>query len=72
MSFEDFTKYYTHVTICRVINTSFMSVRKIWKEAIFHGGWSASNNRAGGCINNRASFLQNPQVKETKNIFYAT
>ncbi|EDV28402.1 Calpain-5 [Trichoplax sp. H2] len=61
MSFEDFTKYYTHVTICRVINTSFMTIHKIWKESTFHGCWSTSANRAGGCINNRATFLQNPQ-----------
>ena len=61
MLFEDFCKYFKNAAVCRVINTSILSLRKTWTEALFNGEWKPG--RDGGCINNRETFLQNPQVR---------
>lgn len=65
MTFEDFCKYYTDLILCRLINTSYLSIHKTWEEAVLFGQWSRHDdplrNRNGGCINNRATYLQNPQ-----------
>ncbi|XP_030044387.1 calpain-5-like [Microcaecilia unicolor] len=65
MNFEDFCKYYTDVIMCRLINTSYLSVHKTWEEAILEGSWTRHEdplrNRSGGCVNNKNTFLQNPQ-----------
>ncbi|XP_030055923.1 calpain-5 [Microcaecilia unicolor] len=65
MNFEDFCKYYTDVIMCRLINTSYLSVHKTWEEAILQGSWTRHEdplrNRSGGCVNNKNTFLQNPQ-----------
>lgn len=65
MSFDDFCKNFTDLVVCRVMNTSFFSFHKTWEEARVKGAWvrheDPLQNRAGGCINNRDSFLQNPQ-----------
>uniref|UniRef100_A0A0K2V2R8 Calpain catalytic domain-containing protein n=1 Tax=Lepeophtheirus salmonis TaxID=72036 RepID=A0A0K2V2R8_LEPSM len=62
MPFEDFLIHFSEMSICRVINTSVFSFSKTWNEAQFKGQW-ISPNLAGGCLNNRASFLKNPQYK---------
>ncbi|KAL8625595.1 hypothetical protein ACOMHN_014683 [Nucella lapillus] len=60
MTFEDFCKHFHQTAICRVVNTSFFSLSKMWHEGLSHGAWKAPN-KAGGCPNNRESFLKNPQ-----------
>ncbi len=60
MEFSDFVKYFTEICICRIINTSFFSLSKTWSESSDYGRWCGSNERAGGCPNNR-TFLKNPQ-----------
>jgi calpain-5 len=62
MTMEDYCKYFTNMSICRVVNTSFFSLQKKWHESVMHGEWS-SPNCSGGCINNRDTFLNNPQFK---------
>lgn len=65
MNFEDFCKYFTDLILCRLINTSYLSIHKTWEEAVMRGSWSRHDdplqNRSGGCINHKATFLQNPQ-----------
>uniref|UniRef100_A0A8C4X095 Calpain 5 n=1 Tax=Eptatretus burgeri TaxID=7764 RepID=A0A8C4X095_EPTBU len=65
MSFDDWYKYFTDAIICRIINTSVMSIHKTWEEVMLVGQWRTHadplQNRAGGCRNNRSTFLQNPQ-----------
>ncbi|XP_013401269.1 calpain-5 isoform X3 [Lingula anatina] len=60
MTFDDFCTYFTNMAICRVVNTSFFSLHKAWWEAKFHGAWK-NPMRAGGCLNNKDTFLRNPQ-----------
>ncbi|XP_072451473.1 calpain-5-like isoform X2 [Chiloscyllium punctatum] len=65
MAFEDWYKYFTNAIVCRIINTSYLSIRKTWDEVILRGAWSRHEgpllNRAGGCTNFLHTFLQNPQ-----------
>ncbi|KAM5180848.1 calpain-5 [Mantella aurantiaca] len=65
MTFEDFCKYYTDIIMCRLINTSYLSIHKKWEEAVLRGAWIKHDdplrNRSGGCLNNKTTFLQNPQ-----------
>ncbi|XP_075448777.1 calpain-5 [Ascaphus truei] len=65
MTFEDFCKCYTDLIMCRLINTSYLSLHKTWEEAVLRGSWTRHNdplqNRCGGCVNNKNTFLQNPQ-----------
>ncbi|XP_069748202.1 calpain-5-like [Narcine bancroftii] len=65
MSFDDFCKNFTDLVVCRVMNTSVFSFHKTWEETMVKGAWirheDPLQNRAGGCINNRETFLQNPQ-----------
>ncbi|XP_040195924.1 calpain-5 [Rana temporaria] len=65
MTFEDFCKYYTDIIMCRLINTSYLSIHKTWEEAVLCGSWirheDPLKNRSGGCLNNKTTFLQNPQ-----------
>ncbi|XP_026534368.1 calpain-6 [Notechis scutatus] len=65
MTFEDWCKNFTDVDICRIVNTSFFSIHKTWEKKMMRGQWTknpnATLNRSGGCLNNEATFLQNPQ-----------
>ncbi|KAM9359202.1 calpain-5-like [Symphorus nematophorus] len=65
MTFDDFIANFTDLILCRLINTSYLSFHKTWEEAVMRGSWRRHDdpllNRAGGCINNKHSFLQNPQ-----------
>lgn len=60
MEFTDFIKYFSEVCICRIINTSFFSLSKTWSESIHYGKW-ANPDHAGGCANNKSTFISNPQ-----------
>ena len=59
---EDYCQYFTNMSICRVVNTNFFSLQKTWDGMEIHSEWKAPA-RAGGCINNKETFLNNPQVK---------
>ncbi|KAF0495853.1 Calpain-5 [Gigaspora margarita] len=61
MSFQDFISNFSTITICRCINTSFLTFGRRWHGAVFRGEWSIENDTAGGCINNTETFYQNPQ-----------
>lgn len=56
---QDFIKYFTHVNICRTINTRFLSLNHRWRRHVFMSQWE-SPKRAGGCIN-EPTWHQNPQ-----------
>lgn len=66
MSFTDWCKFFTEADVCRLINTSMISVHKTWHEVVHFGSWTKNAepllNRCGGCANHRQTFLQNPQV----------
>lgn len=59
MSYEDFCHYFTSIDVCHMINMSFFSFKKTWREAKMNGTWKRPD-RAGGC-GNHSSFLNNPQ-----------
>ncbi|KAI9536934.1 Calpain-5 [Dissostichus eleginoides] len=65
MTFDDFIANFTDLILCRLINTSYLSLHKTWEEAVIRGSWRCHDepliNQAGGCTNNKHSFLQNPQ-----------
>lgn len=65
MTFDDFVAHYTDLVICALINTAVLSIHKTWEESMLRGSWRCHDdplfNRAGGCSNNKHSFLQNPQ-----------
>lgn len=60
MEFADFLQFFNELSICRIINTSLFTIRKTWCESVVFGKWSRPD-RAGGCVNNNESFLNNPQ-----------
>uniref|UniRef100_UPI0037E86353 calpain-5-like n=1 Tax=Semicossyphus pulcher TaxID=241346 RepID=UPI0037E86353 len=65
MTFDDFIANFTDLILCRLINTSYLSFHKTWEESVMRGSWHHNGdplvNRTGGCVNNKHSFLQNPQ-----------
>lgn len=65
MSFTDWCKFFTDADVCRLINTSVISIHKRWYEVVHFGSWSKHAdpllNRCGGCANHKQTFLQNPQ-----------
>ncbi|XP_076024623.1 calpain-5-like [Genypterus blacodes] len=65
MAFSDWCKFFTEVDVCRLINTSVVSLHKTWHEVVHFGSWTKHAqpllNRCGGCANHKPTFLQNPQ-----------
>lgn len=61
MSWDDFCIHFTTVTICVLVNTSVFTIRKTYNEGAMKGRWEGSN--AGGCVNNKETFLSNPQFR---------
>ncbi|KAJ8405230.1 hypothetical protein AAFF_G00322210 [Aldrovandia affinis] len=65
MAFNDWCRYFNEVDVCRLINTSLLSIQKTWHEAMHFSSWTKHadplHNRCGGSVNNRLTFLQNPQ-----------
>jgi hypothetical protein len=53
---------FTNIDICHFVNTSIISIKKSWSEALFHGEWTVSG-RNGGSDYNSPTFLSNPQVR---------
>uniref|UniRef100_T1IN91 Calpain catalytic domain-containing protein n=1 Tax=Strigamia maritima TaxID=126957 RepID=T1IN91_STRMM len=71
MTFDDFCTHFTDLSICHLINTSWFSFTKTWCEGISKGIWvqgapGSNLDRAGGCVNNKDSFLRNPQQKDAR------
>ena len=64
MTFDDFCRYFVSLAVCQRINTSSLSLEKAWNELLINGEW-ALPHRVGGCINNRRTFLYNPQVRDS-------
>ena len=62
MTFDDFCRYFVSLAVCQRVNTSPLSLDRTWNELMIHGEW-ALPHRVGGCINNRKTFLNNPQVR---------
>ena len=69
MAFEDFCSYFTNSTICHVINKSIFSLRKRWHVFKHNYQWTPGST-AGGCVENRSSFLSNPQVIVLATMFH--
>jgi len=61
MTFVDFCKHFSNLSICHRVNTSLFSLQKRWYDSMFDGAW-VKPHRAGGCANNGDSFFNNPQV----------
>ncbi|XP_016897263.1 calpain-5 [Cynoglossus semilaevis] len=40
MAFPDWCKFFTDVDLCRLINTSVISVHKTWNEVVHFGSWT--------------------------------
>ena len=59
MCWDDFCEYFTHCVICALVNTAVFTLQKTYHEGKFKGKWRGK--RAGGCINNKETFLNNPQ-----------
>ncbi|CAB1348887.1 unnamed protein product [Coregonus sp. 'balchen'] len=70
MTFDDFCQYFSDLIMCRLINTSYLSFHKTWEEGSLKGAWqnhdNPLSNRAGGCTNNKHTFLQNPQQTDRR------
>jgi len=64
MLYDDFVTAFTNVAICRVVNTAFFSFDRNFFEYSFRGSW-VRPDRAGGCTNNKETFLKNPQFAFT-------
>ena len=62
MTFDDFVKHFVNIAICHAVNTSVLSLKKRWFENLIDGTWELPHH-AGGCINNKKTFLNNPQVR---------
>ncbi|KAM5170160.1 calpain-5-like [Mantella aurantiaca] len=65
MSWEDFCTHFTDLTLCRRVNTHFLSTHKTWNEESVFSAWTQHpdplKDRSGGCPNNKATYLHNPQ-----------
>ena len=68
MSFEDFVHQFTNCTLCHVINTSIFSLRDRWHVFKQAGDWHPGVS-AGGCVQNKETFLRNPQVQLVEAVF---
>lgn len=60
MAFEDFCTFFTNATVCHVLSKSIFSLRKRWHVFKHNYQWTPGTN-AGGCVENRSTFLKNPQ-----------
>ena len=52
--------HFTDVSITKSIVTSLLSFNKTWSQSQVRSRWSRPD-RAGGCMNNKDTFLDNPQ-----------
>ena len=68
MTFDDFVYHFTEISVCHLLNTAVFSFSRRWFGSSMYGRWTTGGrgsaaDRAGGCANNRNSFLRNPQVR---------
>ncbi|XP_053574234.1 calpain-5-like [Bombina bombina] len=65
MSWDDFCTHFTDLTLCRRVNTSFLSTHKTWTQESAMSAWnqdpSPLKDRSGGCPNYKETYLHNPQ-----------
>ncbi|PIK52423.1 putative calpain-5 isoform X1 [Apostichopus japonicus] len=70
MPYEDFLRHFTNLVVCRMPNKTLLSLSRTWHESLFLTQWKYDanriQNRAGGCINNKDTFLLNPQVESNR------
>nr|CAB3227597.1 calpain-5-like [Phallusia mammillata] len=67
MSFDDFCKFFTDLSICRIMQSTTW-LGGAWREAFFFESWKTdidpAVNTAGGCMEmNMETFVQNPQFR---------
>lgn len=60
MTFDDFCVNFAHLAVCHRLSTSFFTFNR-WYLTEASGDWKREGGRSGGCINNRDTFLNNPQ-----------
>lgn len=69
MNWEDVCRNFTVISVCHQLKTGFFALQKRYFESVFQGLWQAAptrghfTDRAGGCINFRATCLCNPQYR---------
>lgn len=68
MPFDDFCTHFSDMSVCYMVNTAWFSFGKSWSETSFNGNWvtgerGCKTDRSGGCLNNKESFLRNPQYR---------
>ncbi|XP_053318848.1 calpain-5-like [Spea bombifrons] len=65
MSWDDFCSHFTDLTMCRRVNTHFLSCHKTWTEESAKSAWKQDpdpfKDRSGGCPNYKETYLHNPQ-----------
>ncbi|XP_072033626.1 calpain-5-like [Amphiura filiformis] len=65
MPFDSFVTLFTSLIICRMPNKSYLSISRTWNENLYKSAWKydaePKKNRAGGCVNFKDTYLQNPQ-----------
>lgn len=65
--FELFVEHFSMMSVCHIMYGSVLGsitagLAPNWSETMFRGDWKVPD-LAGGCINNRESFLRNPQYR---------
>ncbi|KAG7464554.1 hypothetical protein MATL_G00166820, partial [Megalops atlanticus] len=61
MAIDDWFVHFTDVDVCRLMNTSFLSLSKTWHEAVHFGSWTQHTNPLYNRCGGYSSILQNPQ-----------
>uniref|UniRef100_A0A6Q2Y9B2 Uncharacterized protein n=1 Tax=Esox lucius TaxID=8010 RepID=A0A6Q2Y9B2_ESOLU len=59
MEFGDFCRHFTDMVVCRLVERTLLK-----EDGQLNGGWERQTDkrsRCGGCINNKGTFLHNPQ-----------
>uniref|UniRef100_A0AAY5KZJ8 Uncharacterized protein n=1 Tax=Esox lucius TaxID=8010 RepID=A0AAY5KZJ8_ESOLU len=60
MEFGDFCRHFTDMVVCRLVERTLL----LKEDGQLNGGWERQTDkrsRCGGCINNKGTFLHNPQ-----------
>ncbi|XP_033124994.1 calpain-5-like [Anneissia japonica] len=59
MPYDKFLIHFTNLVICRMPNKKYLTLHRTWHEKTILSAWKGPT--AGGCINNKETFLKNPQ-----------
>ena len=57
MAWDDFSTHFTTFAITRIFNTKFSPRDQKWLVSYERGEWSLEAHTAGGCINQKDTFL---------------